>query len=259
VERLVLTGEAGSKELARAIEETLGVPCRLISWEKEAGLASARALSPEVLARVGACLGAGLSALNPFQTSFDLRREELMAGEGWRGLKRPALAAASAALVLGVAAYGDLALKVRREERRLEAAERQVRSVFDEVFPPGRRIVDPQSQLTARVQEQAQRLAFLTGSTGNGDGPLDVMAKVSRAVPSALKVRVDRLEVDDMGVSLEGETVSFEGVDRIKSGLMNEPGFERLEVKQARLAEGKQEVHFLMRIPFPASPAGKQR
>ncbi|MBI3126756.1 MAG: hypothetical protein HYZ11_04035 [Candidatus Tectomicrobia bacterium] len=259
VERLVLAGAGGTEQLASALEGALNLPCRPLSLGPGSLLPADAAPPPDILMRIGAALGAGFSALNPLRTPFDLRQEELALRPGWEGLKRPAAAAAAAVLAFGTLGYADLALKVRREARRAAAAEQQVRAVFDEVFPQGTRIVDAQSQLAAQIQEQAVRLDFLTGGPGNGGDPLEAIAKVSRAIPATIKVRINRMEIDEMGLSLEGETYGFEGVDRIKSGLMLERGFERLEVKQARLIEGKQEVHFLMRIPFPGAPEERRR
>lgn len=256
---LALTGKAASAGLTHIIEDALEIPCRPLTWGAWASLVSDQPLPPQTMARVSAALGASLGALNPIQKSFDLRREEFAPREGWGELKRPLFAATAAVLATGGIALGDLTLKVRRAERRLFAVENQVRSLFDEVFPEGKRIVDPQSQLAARVQEQSNRIALLVGSVSNGGGPLDVIAKIHRAIPASLRVRLNRLEVDDLGVLLEGETVSFEGVERIKSGLGGEAGFERLEVRQARLLEGRQGVHFLMRVRFSARPMERGR
>lgn len=211
---------------------------------------AARALPPEVSRRIGAALGTASAAL-PWQGArFNLRREEYALREGWQELKIPVAAATAAVLFAFGALAADVAVKVRLEEHRLREAEVQVRSVLAEVFPGSRRVMDPRRQLEAQVLAQARRLAVLRGGSPRVGGPVDVVARISRAVPGSLPLRLNRIEVDEAGVSFDGETTTFEAVDQVKSRLSREPGFEKLEVRQARQIQGKQAVHFSVRISF---------
>jgi hypothetical protein len=190
---------------------------------------------------------------------LDFLREEFARRAGWSELKRPAAACLAAALLAAGAMTADLALKVRQEEERLERVQQQVRAAWLEVFPGGTNVTDPQRQITARVQEQARRRLALSGSFNARGGPLGLLEAMSRALTPSIQVRLSRLRVDDAALSFEGETDTFEAVNRIASSLAREPGFERIEVRQARLAEGGRRVNFSARLPFQAAPGGGKR
>ena len=250
VSRLAICGDGDLASIAPALEMQLGIPCGALSLAEPPMVSAARALPPEVSRRIGAALGTASAALPWRGARFNLRREEYALKEGWQELKMPVAAAAAAALFAFGALAADVAVKVRLEDRRLREAEAQVRSMLTEVFPGSRRVMDPRRQLEAQMLAQARRLAVLDGGSPAAGGPVDVVARISRAIPSSLPLKLNRLEVDEAGVSFEGETTTFEAVDQIKSRLSREPGFAKLEVRQARQIQGKQAVQFSARISF---------
>ncbi|MFQ5894274.1 MAG: hypothetical protein ACE5JJ_00435 [Nitrospinota bacterium] len=257
VARLVLTGDgAALPGLAHRLESALGIPCQPMAWEAGAALVAGEVPTPEAVVTVSGALGAALGAARPLGARLNLLREEFARREGWRELRRPVLAAGAAAALAGALLVADLALKVRRGEERMRRVRAEVHSLFRAALPAAGRTVSPERQLAARVEAQARRLALLMGSRLNGLTPLGALAELSEAIPAALPVRLLELEMDDRGISLRGETLSFEAVDRIKSLLARRKGFEGLEVTQARLLPGERGVRFHMRLRFGVRVAG---
>ncbi len=251
VGRLVLSGGGtGLDSLAAQLEAGLGVACRPLEWGDGLHAAGGGVPSPKSLARGACALGAALIQNKPFGKAFDLRREEFARPQGWRELRRPiAAAVAAAALALGIG-VADLSLKVRNAERRLETARSNVQIVMSEVFPSANGLISPGSQITTRLRQKARRLDALLGNPAMGESALALIARISAAVPASLKLRLNQLSVDEGGISLKGVTMTFEAVDRIKVLLNQKGGFEKPEVKQARLLTNRRGVEFFLHIPI---------
>lgn len=256
---LVLAGAGGTSSLAQELEPLLGLPCAPVSWQEQEAVEGVGQLSGEVRLRILGALGAGLSSLALSGRRLNFLREEFALREGWGELKRPVAACLAAALIAAGAMTVDLALKVQREEKRLERMQQQVRAAWLEVFPGDTEVTDPRRLITARVQEQARRRRALSGGFDAVGGPLDLLEAMSRALPPSIQVRLSKLRVDAAALSFEGETDTYEAVNRIASSLAREPGFERIEVRQARVAEGGRRVNFSARLPFQAAPGGGRR
>ncbi len=251
IDQLVLSGgKADLGSLAAQVESELGISCRPVDWGDGLHAPGGDIPSPENLARSTCALGGALSHPKPFEKAFDLRREEFSRPQGWRELRRPIIAAAAAAaLALGIG-IADLSIKVRHAERRLQTAQSNVETVLREVFPSGERVVSPAPQITSRLRKKARRLKILMGNPAMGESALALVARISAAVPSSLKMRLNQLAIDEGGISLKGVTLNFEAVDRIKNLLSQKGGFEKPEVKQARLLSNKRGVEFFLHIPM---------
>lgn len=250
IDHLVLSGGGTDlNSLAAQLESGLDIPCQPVDWENELRFSGGDILSPKNLARGASALGAVLIHSNPFKKVFDLRREEFARPQGWRELRKPIVAAAAAAiLALGIG-VADLSLKVQHAERRLKAAQTNVQAVLREVFPGGNQVINPGRQISKRLKIKTRRLNILMGNPAMGESALSVIARISAAVPRSLKLRLNQLAVDEGGITLKGVTLTFEGVDRIKNLLIQKGGFEKPEVKQARLLTDRRGVEFFLHIP----------
>ncbi len=250
VGRLVLSGKGADLDsLAAQLEAGLGVPCRPVEWKSGIRMAGGNISSQKNLARGACALGGVLSHAKPLGKVLDLRREEFARPQGWRELRRPIAAAVAAAVVAFGIGVADMSLKVRHAERRLQTAQSSVQSVLNEVFPSGKSVISPGPQITSRLREKARRLNVLMGNPAMGESALALIARISAAVPASLKLRLSQLSVDEGGISLKGVTLTFEAVDRIKVLLSQKGGFEKPEVKQARLLSNRRGVEFFLHIP----------
>lgn len=248
---LILSGDGVDlKMLAGQLEAGLGVSFRPVEWGEGIHAPTGGIPSPKNLWRGSCALGAALLHAGPFQKVLDLRREEFAPPQGWRELRRPiAVATIAAAIALGIG-VADLSLKVRHAERRLKAAESSVQKVLGKVFPGGNLIVSPGPQITTRLRDRTRRLDVLVGNPALGQSALSLIARISAAVPSSVKLRLNQLSVDEGGITLKGVTRTFEAVDRVKVLLSQKGGFEKPEVKQARLLANRKGVEFFLFIPM---------
>ncbi|MBT5948781.1 MAG: hypothetical protein HOG94_14010 [Nitrospinaceae bacterium] len=248
IAHLVLSGEGNLSVLSQQLEAELGVHCREIYFGDGSRILSKDRQRTSRVQNFAAPLGAVLDESKSFGKGFDLRREEYARREGWRELRRPILTTAFAAAVLLAVGMGDLMLKVRHEEIRLNVVQSEVNTALHAVFPDGKRVSNPGRRITRQVETQTSRLEELLGGTLQGNTPLRVMAAISSSVPANVEIRMNHLLIDDKRISLKGETLNFESVDRIKKVLSKKKEFGAPEVKQAKLMTGKRGVEFLIEL-----------
>lgn len=249
IAHLVLSGEGNLPVLAQTLEAELGVHCREIYFGDGSRISSKDGQRASRVPKFSAPLGAALDENKSFGKRFDLRREEFARREGWRELRRPIISATLAAVVVLAVGIGDLMLKVQREEVRLNMLQTEVNTALQEVFPAGKRVSNPGRRITSQVQAQTRRLEELLGGTLRGHTPLRVMAVISSSIPATVELRMNQMLIDDRAISLKGETLNFESVDRIKKVLDKKDEFGAPEVKQAKLMTGNRGVEFLIELP----------
>ncbi len=257
IAHLVLTGEGADMSLSSALGAELGIHCRAIDWGKGAGFSARRSPSPEILGKICGALGGAVEKFKSFGKTFDLRKEEFARRLRWRDLRRPVLSAAAAVAIAFSLGMADLVLKVRREENRLDAVRTEVRAALRQVFPQGDRISNPSRRIFGMVQAQSRSLNALLGDSMGERSPLKVMSGISASVPRSIELRLNQLMIGERAVSIRGEALSFEAVDRVKSLLAEKGGFSSAEVKQARILTGRRGVEFF--IQLSANEAGKGR
>lgn len=154
------------------------------------------------------------------------------------------VAAATAVLILSICfscLYSYTSGKA--EEKKLT---QQIRSVFSKTLPAVSRVVDPIQQLQVEINKLKQ--ATNDGGIGTKYGVLDILAEISRSIPTTLKVHLTLMMVDEKSVRLKGTTDNFNTVDNIKKKLEKSSYFSSVGISSANLAPKGNEIRFELRL-----------
>ena len=200
--------------------------------------------APRPLAPVALAAGLALAGLARDRGRIDFRRGEFAYGRERAGVRKRAMTAGvMAALVLGVG-VADLGVRAAGKERRYREVQDRVRAAFQDALPGVTTIVSEPDQLQAAIDTLAKQRAFLGGEVG----ALDILLKLTDAIPKDSGIAVSDLTIDQDKVRIEAETASFDWVNRIEGALAKAPFVGRIVVSDAKTTADQSKVRFLMTI-----------
>ncbi len=151
------------------------------------------------------------------------------------------IAAIVTVIVLG---FADFYLNVRYREERYDAVKAEMRKVFMETFPETRNLVDENQQFKSSVEEMRKKVEALGGGTKGVITSLDILKTLSEKVPKDMQVNVDDIMIDKSKIRVQGETDSFESVEKLKKEFESVSFFRKVDVSDAKLSADQQKVKF---------------
>lgn len=170
-------------------------------------------------------LGAALlDGLNFRQGEFAFR----LADEGARRRKRTLLIAGAAAAVLAIVNVGVKYSMIQASYSKLD---REIREIYRQTLPDARLSGDPVRMVRDKVAEEKKRF----GALGSGTSALDVMKTVTDGVPKEIRVSFQEFILEGDRLRLQGETPSFDFVDKVKAELQRSPLFAEVTVQDTRM------------------------
>jgi general secretion pathway protein L len=114
--------------------------------------------------------------------------------------------------------------------------------LYTESFPDRPPPANPVATMGQALRESKERADFL-GVYGTNLSALDLLAELSRRIPSDLRVRFDEISIDGRVIKIKVLSESYEAADRLKSVLAQSPPFTSAkvagEVKSQRRGKGK--------------------
>jgi general secretion pathway protein L len=132
-----------------------------------------------------------------------------------RELRPTAILAATLAFLLVATAITTVLLQGRRAGRY----ERAAAALYQEAFPDQTSLPDdPPGALGDQLRAAQQRADFL-GLYGGNRSALDLLAELSRAIPTDLEVRISEINIDRNAIRLDVDAQGFEAADRLTSVL----------------------------------------
>jgi hypothetical protein len=149
---------------------------------------------------------------------------------------------ALAAFALAAAGV-DWGVRLSLKERRWAEVDGRVRAAFQEVLP-GATIVSEPEQLQAAIDTLTKQRAFLGGTLG----VLDVLLAFTDGIPPESGIAVLDLSIDQDKVRIEGETLSFDWVNKIESAVGKLPNVRTVAVSDAKTTADQSKVRFIMNI-----------
>jgi general secretion pathway protein L len=164
-------------------------------------------------------------------TDMNLRKGEFaygLADLGARSRKRTLFIAGAAAAVLFCV---NLGVKYSLVQATYGKADREIREVYRQTFPQEKPASDPVRQMRDRIAEAKKRF----GALGSGASALDVMKTVTDGVPREVRVGFQEFLLEGDRLRLQGETPSFDAVDKIKASLQQSPLFAEVTVQDTRM------------------------
>ena len=179
----------------------------------------------------GPALALALRLSGESVTKMNFRQGEYAFRQDFRELLdrqlRPTVAlAAVLVLLLAATAVTTIALQHRRASRFREAA----RELYAEAFPNAPSTPeDPVGALGRELRIARDRADFLGLYSGNRSA-LDLLAELSRTIPTDLAVRVTEINIDRNVIRLDIDAEGYEAADRLTAVLSQTPPFEGAKV-----------------------------
>jgi len=248
IAHIILTGEGHLSEMANAVESELQIHCQELSPGKRSRVKLKDPFHSGQVGRVGGAIGAAINGKKFFGKDFTLRREEFMRKESWRNMRQPILAACVSVCIALFLGYADLTIKVQKEDLRLNAVQGRVRTILREIFPKERNMSDPVRRLYAQIQSQTGRLNELLGKSRGEKSVLKIFSLVNSSIPASIQLRLNELVIDNQTVSLRGETLTYEAVNKTKTILAKNSGLGIPVVRRLKRASGKRGVEFSLQL-----------
>ena len=155
-------------------------------------------------------------------------------------------AAAGASVILALAA-ADVVVDYFADRARLDAVKKEISSQFAQCCPEVNSVVDPVSQMKAKIGE-ARKIAALSRGSGGQAGVLSVLKDISEKVPAGVNLKILNLSFEGDAVNLRAETDSFETADRIKGELGKSEYYRDVNISSSNLVKGGGRVEFELKI-----------
>jgi general secretion pathway protein L len=131
-------------------------------------------------------------------------------------------------------------------KKRYDGLNRQIVKIFTQTLPEVKKIVDPVQQMRVQINKMRETAGIFTAGE-KGHSVLDLLADISRRVPSSLDVVVSRVVIDPEEMVIRGTTDTFNTVDSIKQGLDDSPLLKDVTITSANLERSGNRVQFEMR------------
>jgi Tfp pilus assembly PilM family ATPase len=143
-----------------------------------------------------------------------------------RQLRPTAALAAILVVLMTLSTITTITLQHRRAGRNLDAAVQ----LYSEAFPNQRPAPDnPVSAMGSELRNARGRADFLGLYRGNRSA-LDLLAELSRTIPTDLAVRITEVNIDRNVIRLDVEAEGFEAADRLTAVLSAKHPFEAAKV-----------------------------
>ncbi len=244
VTQLILTGELAADEaLVAAIGDHLGASVQVARLGLSEGASpDGRQWTTAPFVAYGLLLQAarrGARAINFHRTHSPWVRE-------LHNVRRHAVAYAVAMAVVLACAAGDLYATYAARNRVYIALREGLRARFQQVMPPGTRVVNVSAQMSTRLDEMEKEVAFFESITRPEMQPLRWLNILSTLLPADLDIEVKSFTLDANDLRIQGKVKDFEAVERLKRILAAAPDFSQVEVRDAKLSVDRQRVRFLL-------------
>ncbi|MBH0178297.1 MAG: pilus assembly protein PilM [Nitrospira sp.] len=150
-----------------------------------------------------------------------------------------------AALVIGLLATADFTTHLMLKDRRVAGLKATLHQHFERSFGAGASPGDEIDQARYRMGTLDKALAIVDGGQGNA---LPTLAAFVKQLPGGTPVKVRELTLDGGTILMEGETTSFDAVEKIKQTFMASAQFEEAAVTETRVGASSNQIVFRMTV-----------
>jgi general secretion pathway protein L len=184
---------------------------------------------------------------------LDFRREEFALRKSFDEVRGQLLSIGGmVALLVGLSLF-DLYYHLRTKEMQFAALQGQVESIFRETFPEVRRVGKEVGHAQEKLREIETNLKGVGTLSGPQGSALEMLRELAVRTPQGLQVKLTDLTISTEGISISGETQSFDGVDGLKKAYAASAYFDEVKVSQARAGTGGKGVEFKVAITLKKS------
>lgn len=158
--------------------------------------------------------------------------------------------AIAAAIVIGVLALADFSIHFLLKDRRVAQLKLALQQQYEQVFGASAAPGDELDQARHRLESVNKALGLIDGTQGS---VLSTLSTFVKQLPAGTPVKVRELTVDGAIILLEGETSSFDAVEKIKQTFTDGPQFQDVSVTETRVGAAANQVIFRMSVTVKQS------
>src|SRR3989304_1428491 len=142
------------------------------------------------------------------------------------------------AAIIVVILLGSIDFYSRYQDRmtRHQQIKSDIRKAYIETFPGTTNIVSENQQLKSAVEELKKKVTALGGGKNREMGALDLLNTINERIPKELQVNINDFFMDKSKIRLQGNSESFENVERLKKELEGITLFKKVDVSEAKLS-----------------------
>lgn len=156
--------------------------------------------------------------------------------------------AIGAALAIGLLALGDFTIHLMLKDQRVAQLKATLQSHYEQVFASSAAPGDELDQARYRLGLIDKALTVVDGTQGK---VLVTLSAFVRQLPAGTSVKVRELTVDGGLILIEGETISFDAVEKIKQTFASNSQFQDVSVTETRVGAAPNQVVFRMTVTVP--------
>jgi general secretion pathway protein L len=153
--------------------------------------------------------------------------------------------AVGAALIIGLLAIADFAVHFSLQHDRVSRLKAALQTQYEQTFGPGAAPGDELDQARYRTGVVEKALAVVDASRGK---VLPTLSAFVKQLPAGTQLKVRELTVDEGSILLEGETTSFDAVEKIKQTFVSGAAFQEVFVTDTRVGASPNQVVFRMTV-----------
>jgi general secretion pathway protein L len=179
--------------------------------------------------------------------NFNFRQEEFQIKTQFVKLKKELIHASVFLVIIGILLVVNLGIDYVDLKKRTAALDSRIKDTFSQTFPEVKTIVEPLHQMKTKIDELKKSSGSAPGFNSNMN-VLDLLSDISARVSKSLKIKVERMVVDQEGIQIKGTTDTFNTVDSIKKGLEDSSLYHDVVIASANLDRSGNEVRFEIKM-----------
>lgn len=145
------------------------------------------------------------------------------------------------ALALGLLAMLDLSMRLVLKDSTVTQLKQSLQTQYEQAFGAGAGPGEELDQARYRLLQVEKGLSVVDGSRTK---ILVMLAELGKQVPPGVPLKIRELTIDGATVHLEGETVSFDAVEKLKQAFNSAPHVQDVTVTDTRVGAVSNQVVF---------------
>jgi type IV pilus assembly protein PilM len=247
-EIILLGGGAALPEALPFFQDHYGLPTTLFDMDQRLFPPAPTSLQPQAALVMPVAFGLAMRQLSRQAVGLDFRREDFVLRKGYDEIRGQLLSIGGiVALLVGLSLF-DLYYHLHAKEIDYAQLQSQVETMFRDTFPDVRRISNEMAQAREKMREIESNLKGIGTLSGAQGSALEMLRELAVRTPQGLQVKITDLTISTEGISISGETLSFDGVDGLKKAYAASPYFDEVKVSQARAGASGRGVEFKLAI-----------
>ncbi|MDQ5986798.1 MAG: hypothetical protein CSYNP_02531 [Syntrophus sp. SKADARSKE-3] len=178
---------------------------------------------------------------------FDFRRRQQREGKGYGHIKKDMRLALMAAGLVFIMLGADTFLDYYIQKNRLAELKARIQTVYRQYNPDGGRIVEPLSQMRAKIAEM-RKMALGSAVAATDLSTLDVLKEISGLIPPAMEVLITSWTMEQDNVVIKGEAKNFDTIQMIRNELVKSKRFRSVNIGTTTMMKQGEKVEFDLKV-----------